>query len=494
MKMNRRAILSICLGASAAILPGCDTGGTPEESEHPSVVVTQWNDSTELFLEYPHLLAGEPTGNWAIHLSNMKNFKPLTEGVLTVRFFRGATEMQAFTLDAPARDGIYLLDPVIEEPGEYRVQLALSSTQVSSVHELPEVYVWAAASELPPAEEEPAGGISFLKEQAWKIPFAIEPAREEEVARSISAPGEIVAPDGALAEVSAPISGIAAATSNRGAPSVGQAVSAGQVLAILSPTSGEGGYAQARGNLERLQREAERAERLYAVGAIPRKRLEETIHDLEIARAEVAAMGGGADGDFRLRVRAPFAGVIAERGFVPGGRVEAGEPLFTVVDPRRVWLRVQMPGDAASGLTQGARAVFTSEGSPRTFVTTRLVSVGTMLDTETRTVPAVFEVDNSGGLIRIGQFVRASVPVGGTVRGVTIPVGAILDDNGTPVAYVQTGGETFERRVLTVGVSDGTLAHIAEGIEAGEMVVTTGAYQVRLASLSPEGFSGGHAH
>src|SRR5690606_41050496 len=53
--------------------------------------------------------------------------------------------------------------------------------------------------------------------------------------------------------------------------------------------------------------------------------------DLEIARAEMTAMGGaGEDGDFRMRVRAPFSGVISERGFVPGGRVEAGAPLFTV--------------------------------------------------------------------------------------------------------------------------------------------------------------------
>jgi hypothetical protein len=80
------------------------------------------------------------------------------------------------------------------------------------------------------------------------------------------------------------------------------------------------------------------------------------------------------------------------------------------------------------------------------------------------------------------------------VQGVAIPNGAILDENGTPVAYVQLGGETFERRVLTLGESDGRRTQIVEGIRPGEMVVTTGAYQIRLASLSPEGFSGGHAH
>ena len=32
------------------------------------------------------------------------------------------------------------------------------------------------------------------------------------------------------------------------------------------------------------------------------------------------------------------------------------------------------------------------------------------------------------------------------------------------------------------------------GIALGEMIVTTGAYQVRLASLSGGDFAGGHAH
>jgi membrane fusion protein, heavy metal efflux system len=294
--------------------------------------------------------------------------------------------------------------------------------------------------------------------------------------------------------VSAPISGIAQAASNQGAPSVGMPVSAGQVLAVLAPTAGEGGYARARGELERLAREAERAERLYAAGAIPAKRLEEARHDLEIARAEMAAMGERA----RTATSACGSGhpsrVSSRRGFVPGGRVEAGAPLFTVVDPSRVWLRVRLPADAAARITRDARAVFTVEGSSQPIQTTRVVTVGSVLDPETRTVPAVFEAGNAGGMVKIGQFARASVPVGGTVRGVVIPNEAILDDNGTPVAYVQLGGETFERRVLTLGESDGERTQVVDGIRPGEMVVTVGAYQVRLASLSPEGFSGGHAH
>jgi membrane fusion protein, heavy metal efflux system len=485
----------LCL-TMAALLSACGGGAShDDEQEHPEVVVTQWNDSTELFLEYPHLVAGEATGNWAIHLTDMKTFEPVTEGALTVRFLRAGREVRHFVLEAPVRDGIYLLDPVLELAGTYEVHLALAGPQVTSLHVLPEVRVWADAGELPHEEEEEDGGISFLKEQQWVIPFAVQPAREEAVQRTVVAPGEIVARDGSLAQVSAPVSGIAAAAPNRGAPSVGEFVRAGQVLAVLNPTAGEGGYARARGELERLEREAERAARLYAAGAIPQRRLEEARHDLEIARAEMGAIGGGGvDGDFRLRVTAPITGVVAQRSFVPGGRVEAGAPLFVVVDASTVWLRVQLPAAAASALSREPTPTFTVDGLDRPFETTRTVSVGSVLDPQTRTVPAVFEAPNPGGMLRIGQFARAAVPLVGTVTGVAIPNSAVVDDSGTPVAYVQTGGESFDRRVLTLGDRDVTHTVVTSGIAPGERVVTTGAYQVRLASLSGGDFSGGHSH
>lgn len=493
----RRLFTTLLFGLSVLALFACgETETEPAaESEHPSVVVTEWNDSTELFLEYPHLLAGEATGNWAIHLSDMTTFRPITEGTLTVRFLRGGQEANSFTLDAPARDGIFLLDPVIAEPGSYEVRLSLTSSQTNSEHVLPEVRVWGSASELPQEESEEGGGIAFLKEQQWEISFAIAAVEEREVQRTVTVPGEIVAPDGSLVLVSAPLSGIAPAIANRGAPSIGQFVRAGDLLVVLDPTSETGGYARARGELDRLEREVARAERLLAVGAIPERRLEEARHDVEIARAEMNALGADAQGvGYQLSVRAPISGVVAERAFFPGGRVEAGQPLFTIVDPQTVWLRVQLPPGVASSMPADASVTFAPEGVSRLFETSALVSVGSVLDPGTRTVPAYFAVQNPDGMLKVGQFARAVVPIGGAVGGLAIPNEAIIDDNGTPVAYVQISGETFERRVLLLGESDASYTQVLRGIEPGEMITTTGAYQIRLASMAGSEFAGAHAH
>ena len=489
--IRARILAGAILATSACAAPRADV----PEAEIGAVVVTQWNDSTELFLEYPHPVAGQQTGNWAIHLSDMDDFQPIRSGRLTVTFRGDGARVQTFLLEAPARDGIFLLDPLVEAAGDYRVEISLESPQAISQHVLSVVSVFSSLEDaIAVAEGEDGGGIAFLKEQQWVIPFAVEPVADHEVQRTVPAPGEIVAPDGALVQVSALVDGIAPANKNRNAPSVGERVQEGQILVVLAPTAQEGGFAQARSRVERLVREVQRSERLVEAGAIPRRRLEDARHDLEVARAELDAMGGGTDGDYSLSLRAPISGVVSERSFVPGSRVDAGEPLFTIVDPSSAWLRVQMSAATATSVPAGARATFTMEDSDRVFETSRRLSVGSVMNPRTRTVPVVFEVGSAEGPFTFGRLAQASVPIGGVTNGIAVLNGAILDDNGTAVAYVQTGGETFVRRTLTLGARDGTRTQILAGLDLGEAVVTVGAYQVRLASLSGGEFAGGHTH
>jgi hypothetical protein len=56
------------------------------------------------------------------------------------------------------------------------------------------------------------------------------------------------------------------------------------------------------------------------------------------------------------------------------------------------------------------------------------------------------------------------------------------------------GGETFEKRDLTLGLRDGNWVQVVTGITEGERVVTKSAYAVRLASMSSAIPSHGHAH
>ena len=64
---------------------GCSDQPQEEEHHHEAISITIWTDSTELFMEYPPLVAGTEAA-FAVHLSNMKNFTAITEGSLKVIF------------------------------------------------------------------------------------------------------------------------------------------------------------------------------------------------------------------------------------------------------------------------------------------------------------------------------------------------------------------------------------------------------------------------
>jgi multidrug efflux pump subunit AcrA (membrane-fusion protein) len=71
------------------------------------------------------------------------------------------------------------------------------------------------------------------------------------------------------------------------------------------------------------------------------------------------------------------------------------------------------------------------------------------------------------------------------VGALALPAEAIVMDQGMPTAYVMKTGESFERRVLRLGLRDGDFVEALEGLAEGERVAVRGAYIVRLASMSP---------
>jgi hypothetical protein len=174
--------------------------------------------------------------------------------------------------------------------------------------------------------------------------------------------------------------------------------------------------------------------------------------------------------------------------------VEAGARLFTILDASIVWLRVNVPARMAPLVSEDSGASFQIEGLSRVYRVTRTISIGSMVDPVSRTVPVLYEMENLDGSIKVGSNARVSVRSGREETGVVLPSPAILDEGGRPVAYVQVEGETFERRDLELGGKDAERVLVLSGIAPGERVVTGAAYQVRLASLSTGVPVHGHEH
>ncbi len=75
-----------------------------------------------------------------------------------------------------------------------------------------------------------------------------------------------------------------------------------------------------------------------------------------------------------------------------------------------------------------------------------------------------------------------------------VPDSALVEEGGRFIVFVQLGGETFDKRDVTLGLRDGNWVQVLAGLKEGERIVTKGAYAIRLASVSGVIPAHGHAH
>ena len=485
--------------ALVVALAACGSGEAPEvaleDERGGGGAITIFTDRTELFFEYPAMVAGAPGGVWAVHLTDLSDFQAVTVGRLTLEF-RGSDGQTHTTVDeAPSRPGVFGPSPSLPTAGMYDLVMTLEGSQVSDVISVGPIRVYGSENDLPLLVEEEAVGISFLKEQQWPIDFATVVTESRVVSPGLEVTGELLSAPGAVADVAAPVAGIVRWDLNRAAPAEGAWVEEGQPLVRLSPVGGDDSYASLKARAATLQREVERTERLVAAEAVPARRLEEARHDLGVVRAQLEALDASPDETYTLTLHAPLSGSVIRRDFVTGQRVDAGASLFTVLDPRLLHLQLHVPASYASRLGGVEAATFAPEGSRAVYRTTRLLSVGVALDPITRAVPVTFEVSNANGMFKTGMLVKGRLLSAVPDSSLAVPAEAIVDEDGILVVYVEVGGESFERRVVRVDATDGEWTTVLSGVVRGERVVTRGQYQIKLASLNTSEISDvGHAH
>lgn len=521
-----RLVLAALLGAAlAACGPDREAPhGTADAGDHHAhgegaSQITHYSEKTELFVEFPQLVVGQQSG-FAAHLTRLDNFKPLERGRVSVILGGGAAGAQPFSTGAPSVPGIFRPVAVPTVAGEHALSIRVETPEFSVTHDLGKVTVYAdpeaAHGALHGAHADHGeAGIVFLKEQQWKVDFATAAAAQRRVRDAVAATGTLRAPADGEAFLHAPSTGHLLATGD-GFPSVGMRVRKGQVLARLVPHLGVGSdlatldldVSRARSLHTRAKQERERVESLYAQEAVAEKRLQAARGEEEVARAELTAAQarrshyssapqGRAERE-GLALVAPIDGVIADVKTSPGAFLAEGAPVLHIVDARRLWLEVRV-AESDLGRLQGPEgAAFRIPGSERVWEldagNSRLVAVGGVVDTASRTVPLIFEIARPDPMLKVGMAVQAQVFAGQARDVLALPASAVLDENGVATVYVQSGGESFERRQIEAGMRDGDWMEVRSGVQAGERVVTRGAYLVKLAATRTEAVGHGHAH
>ena len=108
-------------------------------------------------------------------------------------------------------------------------------------------------------------------------------------------------------------------------------------------------------------------------------------------------------------------------------------------------------------------------------------------------IPVYFEISNQGQFID-GSFLEIYIKTNKIPHQIVIPKSAIIEEQGKHFVYVQTHGESFEKRKIEINGFDGENYSIQEGINPNERIVTKGVYYITVSSKSSTLPLHGHTH
>lgn len=278
--------------------------------------------------------------------------------------------------------------------------------------------------------------------------------------------------------------------------------------------------------------------------------------DLLPEQIDAIIKSGEAKDHFVLK--APIGGVVVSKNVKEGDYVKTGQPLFKIVDLSTLWAELDAYESDLPWLRYGQDVSFTVEARPGETFHGRIAFIEPEVDPKTRTVPIRVNVPNPDGKLKPGMFVRAIVasriaedgqvyapefagkwispmhpevvkdgPGQCDVCGMDlvpaeelgyvdsadesapllVPSSAVLRTGKRAVVYVEkpvAERPTFEGREIVLGPRAGDAFIVMAGLDAGERVVTSGAFkidsalqiQAKPSMMNPEGGgpAPGHDH
>ena len=281
----------------------------------------------------------------------------------------------------------------------------------------------------------------------------------------------------------------------------GQSVNAGQVIFTID--SGELAdnnlgvrYNEAVSELNRAKADYERKKELAK---------DRIVSERDLMEAETAFKNAEVNFNHLHRnfsagkqtVSSSMSGFVKQVMVRNGEYVAAGEPILVVSQNRDLHIKAEIQPRYFEALGTISAVNFKVLNSNLTYnledLKGKIISYGKSVDLQNPLIPLVLQVQNSAGLLP-GSFVEMYIHLRTSNQALTVSRESIIEEMGAYFVFVQITPEFFEKRPVVVGKTDGFRTEIMQGLSVSERVVSKGAILVKLAQVSGQLDTHGHAH
>ena len=364
-------------------------------------------------------------------------------------------------------------------------------------------------------------------ESVTKSGIDVSIAEERPMSDAITANGELMFDPARVAHLSTRVPGTVAGVFK----SLGDIVEPGEMLALIDASQVGQTKAQLLQNLVQLQLRKTTAERLKTAsvgGAIAGRSLieaEAALRESEIsfvsARQAIANLGFEIPNDLEeadprkvaddlrflgipdsvlsllptgtktanlLPIRAPYRGVIVASEIVAGEVVDSSRSLYTVADPMRMWLLLNVRQEDAKYVHAGLLVKFKSDDGAAE-VSGQVSWISPAVDEQTRTLRIRVVIANPDSKLRDKTFGTGRIILREEPNAIVVPREAVQSTPDANFVFVrdknyfdESAPKIFHVRQVRIGAKDDQFVELLAGVLPGEVIATKGS-PVLLAQL-----------
>ncbi|UYW01241.1 efflux RND transporter periplasmic adaptor subunit [Flavobacterium agricola] len=259
----------------------------------------------------------------------------------------------------------------------------------------------------------------------------------------------------------------------------GDRVQVGQTLAIIKADKFNVGVNNAQAAYNTALADANRFESAYQTGGVTKQQLDQVKLQLENAKNNLAnARINSSD----AVIKATIPGIINSKNVEPGTFVNPGQGLFDIVNISELKLKVTVDEKNVAGLKVGDKIEITTSVFPTDAFWGKITFIAPKADASLNFPVEILVTDNPDQKLKAGMYANAHFGLDSKTPILVVPRNAFVGSVSSNQIFVAKNNKAVLTQV-TSGRSFGDYIEVLSGLNAGEVVITSG--QINLFNDSP---------
>lgn len=250
----------------------------------------------------------------------------------------------------------------------------------------------------------------------------------------------------------------------------GQAVKRGQLLIGLDASFNEAEVAQAKAELALAQSSLKRTEDLAAKNFVSSSAQDQAESNVAVLQARLQLAQARLS---KMRVLAPFDGVVGIRAVNVGDVLRDGTDIVNIEDIRTLKVDFRVPERFFTQMKVGLPVEVAADALPGTTYRGSIEAINPRIDANGRSLELRASLGNSDGRLRPGMFARVRVVVGDRPEAFMVPEEAIVPQGDRFFVFRVADGRA-QRVPVRLGVRRDGQVELLDNVQAGDRIIVAG--------------------